>query len=70
MDNITAIIPRKMSVFNIFSGIQYNITVDTTIPTIEVLLLLAEITKLQLKNRVFIYDLETQGLDKYRDEIL
>jgi hypothetical protein len=36
----------------------------------DVLLVLSEVTGLKLRNRVFVYDLETQGLEKYSHEIV
>lgn len=36
----------------------------------DLLLVLSEITGMKVKNRVFIYDLETQGLNKKQDNII
>ena len=48
-----------MKIFNILTGISYEIVIDKKVQQIEVLFLLSRVTGFKLKNRVFIYDIET-----------
>ena len=53
-----------MCVFNIKAGVLHTIKASPKTQEIEVLMTLAEITGLRLRNRVFVYDIETQGLER------
>ena len=62
--------PKQLQVFNMRTGILYTLIPNRETPLMEVLLSLSEVTGLKLRNRAFVYDLETQGLDKHTHEIV
>ena len=50
-------------------GVIYDIQINKNANYFELLMFLADICKLKLKNRVFVYDLETTGLCESDDII-
>ena len=61
---------KQLSIFNLYRGIIYNIKINSELTNYNILKLLCDITGEKLRNLLFVYDLETTGLDTYSCDII
>lgn len=62
--------PKSLFVLNLQKGINYQIIIDPRINNYDILKQLCLITKEKMTNLLFLYDLETTGLDTQTCEII
>lgn len=60
---------KELYILNLYQGVEYKITISNDVNNYEILKMLCDTTDTLMKNNIFLYDLETTGLDTNTCEI-
>lgn len=69
LDSPNAFSSKTLKIVNIATCQIHEVSFNKEVSYVKLLMFLADITKFKLRNRVFIYDLETTGLEHTSDII-